>query len=184
MYIVSHIDTNSRAWLTVSVVQSCHSAGVYIRNARSRKPSYSFRNYQEAVIQEGAQHRVERDALRRGQGPYIHTRKEAVSMTAKQMVSNDPNLHKVSLILSSSFPGIDGNSVREWNFIVIAYKVCTLHMTWVCHDMCAWSLHQGGPGLPQGVPVPFPIYQFLNTLLLLYCKIRWVHFQRVGWLSL
>ena len=113
MYIVSHIDTNIRAWLTVSVVQSCHSAGVYIRNERSRKPSYSFRNYQEAVIQEGAQHRVERDALNSGQGPYIHTRKEAVSMTAKQMVSNDPNLYKVSLILSSNFPGIDGNSVRE-----------------------------------------------------------------------
>ena len=97
----------------MSVVQSSHSAGVYIRNARSRKPSYSFKNYQETVFQEGAQHRVERDALRRGQGPYIHTRKDAVSMTAKQMVSNDPNLRKVSLILSSNFPGMDGDSVRK-----------------------------------------------------------------------
>ena len=97
----------------MSVVQSCHSAGVYIRNERSRKPSYSFKNYLETVVQEGAQNKVERDALRRGQGPYTHTRKEAVSMTAKQMVSNDPNLHKVSLILSSNFPGMDRNSVRE-----------------------------------------------------------------------
>ena len=99
----------------MSVVQSCHSDGVYIRTARSRKSSYSFKNYLETVIQEGAQNRVERDELRRGQGPYIHTRKDAepVSVTAKQMVSNDPNLRKVSLILSSNFPGMDGNSVRE-----------------------------------------------------------------------
>ena len=64
------------------------------------------------MVQEGAQNGIERDALRRGQGPYSHTRKDAVSMTAKQMVSNDPNLHKVSLI-SSNFPGVYGNSVRE-----------------------------------------------------------------------
>ena len=50
---------------------------------------------------------MERDALRRGQG------KDAVSMTAKQMVSIDPNLRKVSLILSSNLPAMDGNSVRE-----------------------------------------------------------------------
>ena len=83
----------------MSVVQSCHSAGVYIRNERFRKPSYSFKNYLETVVQKGDQNTVEREELRKGQSPYNHTRKEAVSMTAKQMVSNDPNLHKVSLIL-------------------------------------------------------------------------------------
>ena len=97
----------------MSVVQSCHSAGVYIRNARSRKPSYSFKNYLETVFQKGDQNRVETYELKRGRGPYTHTRKEAVSMTAKQMVSNDPNLRKVSLILSSNLPGVYGNSVRE-----------------------------------------------------------------------
>ena len=80
------------------VVLSGHSAGVYIRNARTRKTSYSFKNYLEAVVLEGAQNGVERDELKRGQGPYSHTRKEAVSMTAKQMVSNNPNLRKVRVI--------------------------------------------------------------------------------------
>ena len=80
------------------VVLSGHSAGVYISNARTRKPSYSFKTYLETVVQEGAQNRVERDELKRGQGPYSHTRKEAVSMTAKQMVSNNPNLRKVRVI--------------------------------------------------------------------------------------
>ena len=97
----------------MSVVQSCHSAGVYIRTERSRKPSYSFKNYLETVVQKGDQNTVESKELKEGQGPYNHTRKDAVSMTAKQMVSNDPNLHKVSLILSSNLPGVDGNSVRE-----------------------------------------------------------------------
>ena len=44
-----------------------------------------------------AQNRVVSKELRRGQGPYNHTREDAVSMTAKQMESNDPNLYKVSL---------------------------------------------------------------------------------------
>ena len=81
-----------------SIVLSGHSAGVYIRNARIRKPSYSFKNYLETIVLQGAQNRVERDELKRGQGPYSHTRKEAVSMTARQMVSNNPNLRKVRVI--------------------------------------------------------------------------------------
>ena len=63
-----------------------------------KKTLYSFKTYLETVVQEGAQNRVERDELKRGQGPYSHTRKEAVSMTAKLMVSNDPNLRKVRAI--------------------------------------------------------------------------------------
>ena len=80
------------------IFQFCHSAGLYIKYKRSKKPFYSFKNYLETVVQEGAQNGVEQDQLKRGQGPYSNTRKEAVSMTAKQMVSNDPNLHKVRVI--------------------------------------------------------------------------------------
>ena len=87
-----------------SVFQFCHSAGLYIKYERSKKTLYSFKTYLETVIQEGAQDRVEEDELKRGQGPYSHTRKKAVSMTAKLMVSNDPNLRKVRAI---NFPDIN-----------------------------------------------------------------------------
>ena len=52
------------------------------------------------MFQKGDQNTLEEDVLSRGQGLYNHTRKDAVSMIAKQMVSNDPNLRKVSLILN------------------------------------------------------------------------------------
>ena len=84
----------------VSVHQSCHSAGLYIKNERLRKPSYSFRNYLKTVVWNGVQDSSEQELQKRGQGPYIHTRKEAVSMTAKQIVSNNPKFLKVSLISS------------------------------------------------------------------------------------
>ena len=81
----------------------CYSAGLFIKTERSRKPSYSFKDYQEGIIQEGTQERSEQELLKGGQGPYKHTRKEAISMVAKQIVSNDPKLHKVSLIYKHSF---------------------------------------------------------------------------------
>ena len=84
----------------VSVHQSCHSAGLYIKNERLRKPSYSFRNYLRTVVWKGVKDSSEQELQKRGQGPYIHTRKEAVSMTAKQIVSNNPKFLKVSLISS------------------------------------------------------------------------------------
>ena len=87
----------------LSVHQSCHSAGLYIKNERLRKPSYSFRNYLKTVVWNGVQDSSEQELQKRGQGPYIHTRKEAVSMTAKQIVSNNPKFLKVSLISSPIF---------------------------------------------------------------------------------
>ena len=96
------------------------------------------------MIQKGAQNTVEGGALRRGQGPYIHTRKEAVSMTAKQMVSNDPNLYKVSLILSSNLPGVDGHSECAMTCVPDHY----IRVVQVCHKMSQCR---------------FPIDQFLNT---------------------
>ena len=74
----------------------CHSAGLYIKTERSRRSSYSFKDYLETVVQKGAQDKIEQEQLKKGQGPFRHTRKEAVSMAAKQMASNSTNLYKVS----------------------------------------------------------------------------------------
>ena len=119
------------------VFQFCHSAGLYIKYKRSKKPSYSFKNYLETVVQEGAQNGVEQDQLKRGQGPYSHTRKEAVSMTAKQMVSNDPNLRKVRVIfhrlvsinrqtiwVSCILGKPHGSCIRT----IVLYQVFTIHV--------------------------------------------------------
>ena len=51
----------------------------------------------ETVVRHGAQDRSEKALLEKGQHSYQHTRKQAVSMAAEQMVSNNPTLHKVSL---------------------------------------------------------------------------------------
>ena len=51
----------------------------------------------ETVVRHGAQDRSEKALLEKGQHPYQHTRKQAVSMAAEQMVSNNPTLRKVSL---------------------------------------------------------------------------------------
>ena len=75
-----------------------HSAALYIKDERSRTPCYSFKDYLKALTKEGAQNRIEQALLKRGQDPYQHTRKQAISMAAKQMVSNNPNLYKVSFI--------------------------------------------------------------------------------------
>ena len=75
----------------------CHSAGLYIKTERSKRSSYSFKDYLETVVQKGAQDKIEQEQLKKGQGPFRHTRKEAVSMAAKQMASNSTNLYKVSL---------------------------------------------------------------------------------------
>ena len=74
-----------------------NSAGIYIRDERLRKATYSFSDYMETVVGHGAQDRSEKALLEKGQHPYQHTRKQAVSMAAKQMVSNNPTLRKVSL---------------------------------------------------------------------------------------
>ena len=95
-----------------SVFQFCHSAGLYIKYKRSKKPLYSFKTYLETVIQEGAQDRVEEEELKRGQGPYSHSRKKAVSMTAKLMVSDDPNLRKVRAI-NFPYDNIDTGSIDK-----------------------------------------------------------------------
>ena len=78
--------------------QSCHSAGIYIKNERLRKPSYSFKNYLEMVVWKGVQDTSEQELLKRGQGPYQHTRKQAVSMAAIQIMSHNHKFLKVSVI--------------------------------------------------------------------------------------
>ena len=65
---------------------------------RSKKPFYSFKDHLKALTMEGAQDKSEEVLLKRGQDPYQHTRKQAISMAAKQMVSNNPNMYKVSFI--------------------------------------------------------------------------------------
>ena len=110
-----------------------------------KKILYSFKTYLETVIQEGAQDRVEEDELKRGQGPYSHTRKKAVSMTAKLMVSNDPNLRKVRAI---NFPDINIDPVinrqTTWvscilgklTVVVVAHKLlsCANHLPYMYHS--------------------------------------------------
>ena len=113
-----------------------------------KKKLYSFKTYLETVIQEGAQDRVitaEEDELKRGQGPYSHTRKKAVSMTAKLMVSNDPNLRKVRAI---NFPDINIDPVinrqTTWvscilgklTVVVVAYKLlsCAKCLPYMYHS--------------------------------------------------
>lgn len=59
-------------------LQSYNSAGIYIKNERLEKQTYSFKDYV-------------------GQDHYHRTKKETHSLTAKQIVSNNPRLHKVSL---------------------------------------------------------------------------------------
>ena len=93
MYI---LNTVFSAWL--SFFKNYHSAAFYIKDERSRKPCYSFKDYLKALTEEGAQDRIEQALLKRGQDPYQHTRKQAISMAAKQMVSNNPNMYKVSFI--------------------------------------------------------------------------------------
>ena len=99
----------------------------------------------ETVIQEGAQDRVEEEELKRGQSPYSHTRKKAVSMTAKLMVSNDPNLRKVRAI---NFPDINidpvinrqttwvGCILGKLTVVVVAYKLlsCANHLPYMYHS--------------------------------------------------
>ena len=105
----------------------CHSAGLYIKTERCRKSSYSFKDYLETVVQKGAQGRIEQDQLKKGQGPFQHTRKEAVSMAAKQMASNNPNLCKVSLFVCKSFPCTNWPGIliidRGWVTYIIADDV-------------------------------------------------------------
>ena len=62
-----------------------------------KKPTYGYKEYMETVVKHGAQDRSEKALLEKRQHPYQHTRKQAVSMAAEQMVSNNPTLHKVSL---------------------------------------------------------------------------------------
>ena len=44
----------------------------------------------------GAQDGTEQALLKGGKDPYQHTRKQAISMAAKQMVSNNSDMYKVS----------------------------------------------------------------------------------------
>lgn len=78
-------------------IQSYNSAGIYIRNERLKTPTYGFKDYMETVVRHGAQDISEKALLEKGQHPYQHTRKQAVSTAAEQMVSNNPTLRKVSL---------------------------------------------------------------------------------------
>ena len=94
MYILNTIVS---AWLII-FLQNYYSAAFYIKDERSRKPYFSFKDYLKAFTKEGAQDRIEQTLLKRGQDPYQHTRKQAISMAAKQMVSNNPNMYKVSFI--------------------------------------------------------------------------------------
>ena len=72
------------------------------------------------MVQKGAQDKIEQEQVKKGQGPFQHTRKEAVSMAAKQMASNNPNLYKVSLIFKS---------LRSQAF------PCTTWTGIICHNM-------------------------------------------------
>ena len=57
----------------------------------------------EELTKEGAQDQIEQQVLKRQQCPFPHTRKTAIRMAAEQLVSNNPKLHKVSLISRPEF---------------------------------------------------------------------------------
>ena len=109
-----------------------HSAGLYIRNERSRNPSYTFKDYLNEVVLKGTQNMSEGKLSKH---PYQHTRKEAVSMTANQIVSNDPNMRKVSLIsrpssltILQALIGSASLSLRNNNNIPSTPRVCPIRV--------------------------------------------------------
>ena len=58
---------------------------------------------EELTKEEGAQDQFEEQEMKRQQHPFPHTRKTAIGMVAERMVSNNPKLHKVSLISKPEF---------------------------------------------------------------------------------
>ena len=119
-----------------------------------KKTLYSFKTYLETVIQEGAQERVEEDELKRGQGPYSHTRKKAVSMTAKLMVSNDPNLRKVRAI---NFPDINID------------PVINRQTTWVSCILGKLPSNSPYARPTLGPPLPTSLFRFFFLAWLIIC---------------